>query len=384
MAAAARAGSVVLWAVLLLASARLAGRAEARGLHAAGPEYRAVWVHYTALPADEPSGDAAVSALADRLAKAHVNLVFVWVTSDYLVALEQPWFARYAPQARWDAVGRLIRALTLRGVECDLWFAPSEYRRASSPDFDSAAGGNPAWRAVGASGDARPGGSNTADVCLQHEDARAWELRLLLSALDRYREASGVQIEEPGYTTADECVCDLCRSLYRRRYGSDIAADIGTERASRFKCDAVTTFMRSVRQALARRDPLLRLSANGSDDRKADLAKGRDWATWARRGYVDFFVPLIYTADPDGFGDRLASVVRALPPRFPVVVGIGVVWGGGRRNSVAGLLSEVAAVRQQGGIGVSLFPGQAITEAQIGPLLAGPFRSKVGLPPKRR
>ena len=60
-------------------------------------------------------------------------------------------------------------------------------------------------------------------------------------------------------------------------------------------------FFARLRQLTLDKRPELWLSANGSGGDNPDWHIGRDWTTWAQRGYLDFYVPQLYTKSVDAF-----------------------------------------------------------------------------------
>jgi len=69
----------------------LAAAGLARGATAPGTEARAVWLHLPNMfDADPAKGKEQVHSTVQKLAEHNFNLVLPWVTSDYLVALDDP------------------------------------------------------------------------------------------------------------------------------------------------------------------------------------------------------------------------------------------------------------------------------------------------------
>jgi uncharacterized lipoprotein YddW (UPF0748 family) len=79
---------------------------------------------------------------------------------------------------------------------------------------------------------------------------------------------------------------------------------------------------------LAKR-PQMWLSANGSGGANADAdwRIGRDWATWARRGYIDFYVPQLYTKSVEDFVQGGLKTKEQLGP-CDLITGLAVSWSG--------------------------------------------------------
>ncbi|NUQ63458.1 MAG: hypothetical protein HUU20_13345 [Pirellulales bacterium] len=86
-------------------------------------------------------------------------------------------------------------------------------------------------------------------------------------------------------------------------------------------------FFSQLRKLVLTKRPSLWLSANASGGLNADWHLGRDWPTWGRRGWIDFFVPQIYTENPIRF-ERLASQAQSLLGDCDLLPGIGLSWDG--------------------------------------------------------
>jgi hypothetical protein len=109
---------------------------------------------------------------------------------------------------------------------------------------------------------------------------------------------------------------------------------------------------------LLTRRPQMWLSANGSGGANADgdWRIGRDWVTWARRGYIDFYVPQIYTQSIDGFieGGRRTKELLA---GCDLVTGMAVSWSGiyPERQTPETIQGEIRAAAKLGAKGFVVF-----------------------------
>lgn len=115
-------------------------------------------------------------------------------------------------------------------------------------------------------------------------------LALTLVSMARFVLASSLMVNWGRY-----CYCEYCRRLCRDWYGLDLTGDPPDARPllDHLAASCCTDFMLRLRQMLLARRPEMWLSANGSGGANADgdWRIGRDWGTWARRGYIDFYVP---------------------------------------------------------------------------------------------
>ncbi len=114
-------------------------------------------------------------------------------------------------------------------------------------------------------------------------------------------------------------------------------------------------FARLQEMVLAKR-PGMWLSANGSGGRNPDWHIGRDWTTWARRGYLDFYVPQLYTKSVDVFRQRGLETKSCLG-ECGLVTGMAVSWSSiyPERQDPQAIKAEIAAARKLGAQGFIVF-----------------------------
>jgi len=338
--------------------------------------------------ADPEKGRREVREFVRRFAQANFNLILPWIRSVYVAALTDETYRKSVPIAGWDALGELVKAAHESNIQVQVWYSFTGYRETNSPDFNPRLGGSPAWAGRGidelvpdkTSGKVTP--RRMRDICPLHPEGRQWQLRLIESLLDRHPNIAGIHIEEPGYSGVGNCVCDLCLELFKSTYGfPEIQAVNGAE-AEDLKCLGTTAFMRQLKEMLKKRNPKLELSANGWYNWRVDRIKGRDWANWAHKGWLDYFVPQIYYTNMNAFSSGLQMCCRDLKPDCPVLAGIGVTWSSGT-NTLETVLKQIEVSRRLGVEGVVLFAGGAITDEQLAALKAGPFREPSRLPAKR-
>src|SRR5260370_3951021 len=181
----------------------LAAAGLARGATAPETEARAVWLHLPNMfDADPAKGKEQVHSTVQKLAEHNFNLVLPWVTSDYLVALDDPEYQKKNRNASWDSLGVLIEECARAGLRVDIWYAFTEYRNPKSSDYDRRVGGDPQWAALRIN-EYRPDPQTGAiaprkweDVCPQHPGARKWQISRLVKLLERYPKLRGIHIEE--------------------------------------------------------------------------------------------------------------------------------------------------------------------------------------------
>jgi hypothetical protein len=314
-----------------------------------GGQLRGIWC---ALPkaASAEAGKLEVAAQLDKIKAAGLNTAFVWTESLYAAALSRPELRKADARAEWDGLGEMIRAARERQMDVHIWFSPWIYK-------DTARGielrEHPEWAAVNADGVADKDG-----VCLARPEVRRFELELLASLADRYPELAGIHIEEPGYNWGQYCYCEHCKKLCREWYGLDAADPAARPLLEHLAASSCTDFFIRLRQMLRSKRPTAWLSANGSGGSGAenDRRIGRDWVTWARLGYIDFYVPQLYTESVEAFRDGAMKTRPALGT-CDMVTGLAVSWSGiyPRRQNPATVAAEIRAASEVGAKGFCVY-----------------------------
>jgi uncharacterized lipoprotein YddW (UPF0748 family) len=98
------------------------------------------------------------------------------------------------------------------------------------------------------------------------------------------------------------------------------------------------------------------LVINGSGGDNPDWHIGRDWTTWARRGYLDFYVPQLYTKSPETFAQQRQKTKLRMGD-CDLVTGMAASWSGiyPERQAPKVIEAEIAAARELGAKGFVLF-----------------------------
>ncbi len=379
------------------------------------PEARGVWIHTNDFGPDPVTGKEQIRALVKNLANANFNLLLPYVSSDYLVALDHVEYQKKLLNAKWDALGFLIHEAEQRHMAVHIWYGFTGGRNSDSSDYDPKVGGNPEWAAKrvdevvpgypiakGAEGSQAmtalenvpmwrmktisiplPESRPMRDVCPLHADARAWQLNLLDHALDRYKWVSGVHLEEPGYTFPGSCVCDLCQSTFEKLHHKRLIDNLDSLEAQDFRTIGTGAFVAELYTMLRNRDPQMQLSCNGSPNWTTDRRfLARDWAVWSKLHKLDFFIPMNYTANPEGFRTRFALTMNGVGSYVPVYAGIGIRWSGHPDNNISTttIVDEIESARRMGAKGVILFYDGALNEEIYSALRQRLFRSPAALP----
>jgi len=313
-------------------------------------ELRAVWWGWPK-SADREEGLREIDQSVEKLQAAGFNTLFVSARSLYIAALDRPELQTDEPRAAWDAFGQIIEAAKRRNMQVHAWFSPWVYKRTSSA---VELRDHPEWAAVSSEGVA-----DSKGLCFSRPEVRQFELDLVARLIDRYPELAGIHVEEPGHNWgAEYCYCDYCRRLCREWFGVDIREDPAAARpvVRNLAAFMSTDFFARLRQMMLAKRPEMWLSANGSGGRNTDWHIGRDWTTWARRGYIDFYVPQLYTKSVEAFMRRGRQTKTCLG-ECDLVTGMAVTWSSiyPERQDPEVIAAEIRAARKLGAKGFVVF-----------------------------
>lgn len=317
-------------------------------------EFRAFWS--SAIKATNRM--EAIKAIDERLTRLKsigINTLFYWVSS-LQIATRAGLPQADDPAAGWDVLGEMLQRAHRLGMRVHAWYSPWIYKTTSRAIELRA---HPDWACV--NGEGKP---SSEGICLARPEVRAFQLELANLLLRQYPGLDGIHIEEPGYPWGDYCYCPHCKRQFRELFALDLTP--GTQEAARHNWAAFcsTDFMARLREMLSREHPRVLLSANGSPGANPDWYLGRDWTLWARRGYLDFYVPQVYTESPPDFVKRLQETQRQVQPWCPVIPGIAITWSGiyPRHNKPEALQAEIRLAREAGAPGVVFFEAGHLTD----------------------
>jgi uncharacterized lipoprotein YddW (UPF0748 family) len=159
-----------------------------------------------------------------------------------------------------------------------------------------------------------------------------------------------------------------------------VYADAFPERWTAFRRLRLADLVARIRGAVHRARPdALITAAVIPDAREAVEHKLQDWPDWARRGLVDAFCPMAYTASLPAFNRQVAAARAAAAPQ--------AVWAGigAYRLTPAQTVDHIDAARQAGAAGVILFSYDSLAEMRgrdplgdIGRVAFAPARADAG------
>ncbi|MCX6917274.1 MAG: family 10 glycosylhydrolase [Verrucomicrobia bacterium] len=276
--------------------------------------------------------------------------MFVWLPSLYIAALEHgnspPY---YQAQAGWDAFGELLKEANRQSIQVHVWYSPwqNKWTNASVELID-----HPEWVAVDADGAST---DSQGSICLARPEVRQYELNMITSIMDRYPNISGIHLEEPNILSSSYCYCTYCRQQALTWYGFDIRTNIAkyTPILQNLTAAMCSEFVARLRNKMRTDYPWISLSANGGYAGTNEWQTGCDWMVWADRGYLDFYVPKIFTSDVSSFTGYANQALSGLHS-CSIVPGIGVSYSDGT-NSASTIANEIAVCRQLSSRGFVLF-----------------------------
>ena len=304
-------------------------------------------------PGDREAALREIRSDLDKIRVAGFNTLFLMTQSRYLAALDEPELQKSEPQASWDVLAEMIRAAQERSLQVHMWYSPWIYKNVSSYHHAIELQKHPEWAAVSATGKADPDG-----VCFVRPEVRAFELDLISKAIDRYPGLAGIHIEEAGFGSDDQCYCDHCREVCRQLLGIDIRKDarVAQPAVSNLAASMSSDFFIRLRAMVKTKRPGMWLSTNGCGGNNPDRKLGRDWTSWAHRGYIDFYVPQIYLCDVDAFV-KTGLTTKSYLGNCDMIPAIGITWFGlsPKRQLPETIKAEIVAARAMGAKGFAVY-----------------------------
>jgi len=148
-----------------------------------------------------------------------------------------------------------------------------------------------------------------------------------------------------------------------------VAPDAFTQAAlTTWKCRVIEDLVSRVRALLKKTSPDLQLSAAVFGDYPdAALSVGQDWASWLRRGLVDFVCPMNYVPNSARFQELLTRQIALAGPRR-IIPGIGVT-AAECQLSPDRVLEQIAVLRNLNSAGFVLYSLDPTFPSRLLPLI---------------
>jgi uncharacterized lipoprotein YddW (UPF0748 family) len=363
-------------------ASRARGRAREAAALALPPrdgEVRAVWVR---TPEDIDWPD-----VAPKLARAGFNMVLPNYVRGVRAAYDSRVLDPAPPKLTPGSLKVCIAECRRAGIEVHVWWT-----MLFLDDTPSAKVGmfSRAHRVVrNAEGDV-VGAPASAWLCPTQEK----NLELFRSAakeLARDFSIDGVHLDYARLPQERSCFCDECLKALGV-FGDTNEADQtaaflpGGARSEEFRrfrrkavAGAVEAIVHSARKA---RPGILASAAVFPELALSRETLAQDWGEWARRGLIDFVVPMDYTSDAMELERWVRGQARDASGRVPVVAGLGLAAGRSRLDDPAELVMQMAAARRGGADGFAIFQLGTDLLTKHAPLLErGPGREGAGTGP---
>jgi uncharacterized lipoprotein YddW (UPF0748 family) len=313
---------------------------------AAPGELRAVWIH-TYAPTD---WDIVMGKLAAR----GFNAIFVRVGRGGNVIYPSALLPRDAwAQGSGDELQRAIDAARRHGLAFHAWRVNYDLRTAPRDYLERMAAEDRIVRdSEGRQGiSANPADPRNAEL----------ELKAMLEVVERY-DVDGVQFDyirypdEPSY---DFDYGPVSRREFERETGrpvenwpADVRSGARKQEYDEWEIRQVDRLVERVSQAVRAKKPWVQISAAvWRNHRRYRSIIKQDWLRWVERGWLDFVVPMNYTAEPETFAETIRAQTAAVRGRVPVMAGIGN-W---LLQTPEALIDQVTAARDAGAAGFVLF-----------------------------
>ena len=212
----------------------------------------------------------------------------------------------------------------------------------------------------------------------------SWQLDLLAKALDRYPQVSGFMWKSPGTTMRAIVFAIFAGRIFQELYGEPLVEHLDSLEAQDFRCLGTSAFMVEALPNASQAEPEIRAFNQREPDWRRDRRMlARDWARWAKMGWLDYYLSQTATTDTAVFKRELSQTLKDLNGDCAIFPVMFFTWSGGT-NTVAESLRQIEAARELGAGGVFLFPVGSFTEELYAALRKGPFRLPAALPILRR
>lgn len=217
------------------------------------------------------------------------------------------------------------------------------------------------------------------------EKGRAFLLSVYREIVSRY-EVDGLQLDYiryPFQTSGTRMGYDpVGRDRFYRATGQtlDNLDDYTAKLWIAWKTYQVSSFVQQVSSTLRGLRPTLKISAAVFPMRRESriVTIQQDWETWIENGWVDTLSPMSYTTDPERLQGMFDYVQSSPQKRSLIYPGIAL-----HRLDGGQLVQHLEALRDRGGLGVTLFAGAHLDSEKIEVLGNGPFKAANSLPPHR-
>ena len=371
----------ILFLWILLLSACLAPAARAQN----APEIRGIWIHtYRPQNWDEVMG---------KIKRAGLNCVFVRVAR----GVNALYPSKILPMDGWaadawnggagrDELRAAIDAAHRQGLEFHAW----KVNFNASAGMRAGAGPAALYQQMKADDRLARDVNGVQTAALNPGDPRNRQLEFdaMMELLDNY-DIDGLHFDYIRYTEVggdgkenfDFDYGDISRREYEKLRGLTVKNWPADVFAGALKSDYedwergnINEVVERVYRETKRRKPRVQVSAAvWRANRKYRAGIKQDWNLWAREGWLDFVVPMDYSADAARFSADMEEQIPNVAGRIPFAAGIGTYL----QKSPADVVNQIEIARAKGADGYVLF---AYNDDNIDAIL-GLLAEKVNLAP---
>lgn len=303
-------------------------------------EGRGIWVHPYYFSSDPVKGTAEIKRNFTVYKALNLNLIF-FLVKDPRSYVYYDSLNPVNPDYGWDPLHVAIQEAHKLGLELHAWFCvfPEEGENhgllwerpdLAMVDID---------------------GNRVAWACPAKQDARDYELSLILECATKYA-VDGIHLDYIRYPHSRVCYCDHCRLEFSAQYGFDPGAKPDDPRWISWKIAQISSFVNETYTKIKQIKPQIKVSAavfRGIESAKSGVYQ--DWGDWIEKGSLDFVAPMIYTPSVEEFRASIDAIVKTVQWKCPVYAGIGLH----RLTEATTLLEQVEASKCWGVQGQILF-----------------------------
>ena len=203
-------------------------------------------------------------------------------------------------------------------------------------------------------------GNKVKWLCPSNPRNRQLELAVVKEITSR--NVDGIHLDYNRYPDGNTCYCEGCRMRFEMWYGRKVAkwpegVRTKTLRAkyAAWRCEQTERLSADVSRLARAKNPKIKISAAVFGRYPLCIKSiGQDWASWLRKGYVDFVCPMNYTADPAVFTSLLRTQLAIPHAKGNVFPGIGVVANESLLTP-AQVVQQILLSRKEGAKGYMMF-----------------------------
>ncbi|MBK8189539.1 MAG: family 10 glycosylhydrolase [Vampirovibrionales bacterium] len=372
---------------------RLNALSRVMAMPSARVEARAIWLDRGMIV--ETRGPQGLRKLIGKLADAGINVVYLETFNAGYPLYPSQILPQNPLIENWDPLAVALEEAHKRGMELHAWvwcFAVGNTRHnaliGKSPQY-----AGPVLEESGLMGETlrMANGSNLPPRQTEYwlspasRRGRDFLLSVYKEIVTRYA-VDGVQLdyvrypfqrvwEQAGYE-------DASRVRFAQESGVSIDRlnDASLKAFIAWKTHQVSAFVEEVSQTLRAIRPAVKLSAAVFPMTRPEriLAIQQDWETWINNGWIDALNPMIYTSSRRLFEDAAARILNDARQKAFVYPGVAIF-----RLDADEMLGHLEAIREQGGMGSTLFACAQLDAAKQEALRLGPYKSRDAIPPHR-